>query len=134
MLPGNLFCYGPNELVAFCASTTREPRSKDKGNSKAIVAILVSGLTNGIYNLPYTDALVGPLGNMGVELIMPVLRTSWYGWGMGSLAGDAEDLTDLIDELRKEKSQSLISFVTLLFLLSYMAVIPISLNIFLQID
>ncbi len=105
MLPGNLFRYGPNELVAFCASNPCKPSNKAEGRKKAVVVILVSGLTNGIYNLHYTDTLVKMLGKIDVELVMPVLRTSWYGWGMGSIAGDADDLTELIDELKEQKSQ-----------------------------
>ncbi len=98
MLPGNLFRYGSNSMVAFRASGP-----KPRKNTKPHVAVLVAGLSDGIYNLPCTDVLVKELGKIGVELVMPVLRTSWSGWGMNSLESDAEDLTELIDELQKQE-------------------------------
>ncbi len=90
-------------MVAFRASNPHESESPRDG--KPLVAILESGLGDGIYSLPIIDNLVEELSRVHVELVMPVLRTSWYGWGTGSLAGDTEDLTELIDELQKEESQ-----------------------------
>ncbi len=103
MLPGKLFRYGSNKMVAFRASNPHE--SESPKNKKPFVAVLVSGLQDGIYSLDVTDTLVEELSRVNIELVMPVLRTSWSGWGMGSLAGDAEDLTELIDELQKEEGQ-----------------------------
>ncbi len=106
MLPGKLFRYGSkdDELVALRASNP-SARDKPASRTKAVIVILVSGLTNGIYNLPYTDPLVEGIGKLNVELVMPVLRSSWHGWGAGSTHKDAEDIAELINELKKQESQ-----------------------------
>lgn len=86
MISGSLFVYHPEkDLVAF----TTHP-------SSSVALILVAGLSGGLLSLPYTEPLADKLSHSNISLIMPLLSSSYHGYGTSTLAMDAQELTMLL--------------------------------------
>ncbi|KAI8048835.1 hypothetical protein BDF22DRAFT_701526 [Syncephalis plumigaleata] len=67
--------------------------------------ILIAGLTEGPLALPFTTALDRALADMQCDLIMPVLSSSYLGYGTGLLGRDVEELDCLLERLYEDNPQ-----------------------------
>jgi pimeloyl-ACP methyl ester carboxylesterase len=97
-IKGELFVYdAKHRLVAFKSGSVDSRRS----------IILVGGLTDGLCSLPYVDELNSSCQKNGYTLIQLIMRSSYSGFGVGSLANDAEDLQSLIAKLIEQGISSI---------------------------
>jgi pimeloyl-ACP methyl ester carboxylesterase len=97
-LSGDLFIYAPNR-VAFesLVPSTVPPTLK---------CILLGGLSDGLFPVPYTTALASMCFEWNEEkggtpftasLVQPILSSSYTGFGHGDLDRDVEELDELMD-------------------------------------
>jgi hypothetical protein len=63
--------------------------------------VLIAGMTEGLDALPYTHALRDAIADRGYALVQAQLKSSYDGWGVGSLTEDAKDLAMLLYRLAK---------------------------------
>ncbi|QDZ23332.1 alpha/beta-hydrolase [Chloropicon primus] len=90
-LDGTLFKYGPKSAnVAF----------RYGKNDK--VAIVVGGLTDGLFATSYVDPLCRELDGLGISTVQTLLTSSHQGYGVCSLDEDAGELADLVSALQRE--------------------------------
>jgi pimeloyl-ACP methyl ester carboxylesterase len=61
--------------------------------------ILLGGLSDGLWPVPYTAQLESAIGAIGWSLVQPILSSSYTGFGHGSLDRDVAELDELIDHL-----------------------------------
>lgn len=94
-VPGTLHVYQPSERLVYFESS---PSSSSTRNS----VIFVGGLGDGLAATPYLPPLAGALHAQGWSLIQVLTRSSYSGWGMGSVDRDAEDLHALEKYLRRD--------------------------------
>eukprot|EP00033_Pygsuia_biforma_P005596 GCRY01006181.1.p1 GENE.GCRY01006181.1~~GCRY01006181.1.p1 ORF type:complete len:330 (+),score=49.04 GCRY01006181.1:66-1055(+) len=66
------------------------------------IAVLLSGLTDGLWSLPYSRHLADSLRAKGWILVQPILRSSYLGYGTSSLKEDAEDIHALLRHLSQQ--------------------------------
>ncbi|OSX77818.1 hypothetical protein BU14_0131s0001 [Porphyra umbilicalis] len=63
--------------------------------------LLLGGLTDGLLPTPWTPALAAAVGTAhGVATVQATLRSSYGGYGVASLATDAEDIAALVAAVR----------------------------------
>jgi pimeloyl-ACP methyl ester carboxylesterase len=86
-LQGELFLYAQGR-AAF-ESPTSSPNK----------CILLGGLSDGLWPVPYTADLESAIGAIGWSLVQPILSSSYTGFGHGSLDRDVTELDELIDHL-----------------------------------
>ena len=82
---GSLFCYHPN-LAAFesvAPSESELPRKK---------LILIGGLSDGLIPTPYTQDLERECHRLGWSFVMPVMSSSYLGFGNGDLERDTQEI------------------------------------------
>jgi pimeloyl-ACP methyl ester carboxylesterase len=96
MLNGKLLKYSKGGLVSFLHG------------SHPNVCILIGGLTDGPLSLPYTNKLAEKLDQLNFSLALPVLRSSYAGYGISSLSEDSEDLCNLISTLQLKEEGKVI--------------------------
>ena len=90
-MQGTLFKYGPGPAhVAF----------KSGNFNRHLVA--VGGLTDGILFTRYIPLLEKHLQAQEISLVQPLLTSSHQGWGLGSVARDADELYLLMQMLKKD--------------------------------
>ena len=68
--------------------------------------MLVGGLTDGLFAVPYWLPLAAALADRGVALVQPLLSSSHAGWGTASLDGDAAELGLLGRHMREQRGGS----------------------------
>ena len=96
---GRLFVYsGKYKLVALLKEPST-PQHEDVDNVKKAV-IFVGGLGDGFLCCPYIPLLSEQINAAGWSFIQPLLRSSYKGYGMSSIANDTEDLTVLLRHIR----------------------------------
>ncbi|GAB0491873.1 hypothetical protein MMPV_003128 [Pyropia vietnamensis] len=125
-MDGTLFRYDPlRNLVAFVSfppPLTASDASSSPGDASAVAGaaagavaadsaaasppgvsaylILLGGLTDGLLPTPYTPALAAAVGvTHRVATVQATLRSSYTGYGVASLATDAEDIAALVAHL-----------------------------------
>uniref|UniRef100_A0A060T1W2 ARAD1C24134p n=1 Tax=Blastobotrys adeninivorans TaxID=409370 RepID=A0A060T1W2_BLAAD len=69
------------------------------GNAHKRVVVFVGGLGDGLFTVPYVTPMAEELDNVGWGVVQVLLRDSYLGWGTGSLAKDAQDITKAISYL-----------------------------------
>eukprot|EP00899_Mesostigma_viride_P019307 jgi/Mesvir1/27378/Mv07184-RA.1 len=82
-----------DELAAF--------RSGDHPDN---VAIFIGGLSDGLLACPFVPGLAATLDEMGWSLVQPLLRSSYGGYGVGSLREDSEDLCALLRTVKPKRA------------------------------
>ena len=65
-------------------------------------AIVIGGLTDGLFACSYVSSLSNVLDQRGVSVVQTLLSSSYYQYGISSLDMDARELTDLAAYLRSE--------------------------------
>ena len=104
LLSGHLLTYSSG-LCAFLHNGGCNSRSPSS------YCVLVGGLTDGPGGLPYAEKLAKALEReCSVSLVMPVLRSSYAGYGISSLEKDAEDLSELILSLPSSGGGNIVSY------------------------
>lgn len=102
-MPGTLFKYGPDALHTAFVSRGRgpapSPSSPSGGGGGARHAVLLGGLTDGLFAVPWAERLAERLAPLGWDLVQPLLRSSYSGFGVRSLDEDAADLALLAAHL-----------------------------------
>lgn len=83
-------------LIPRLASALSNPFA---GNHKRHV-ILVGGLTDGLFAVPYCKPLAYKLDDYSWGLVQPLLSSSHQGWGLASLDQDAAELNQLARHLK----------------------------------
>ena len=64
------------------------------GHRHTKYCVYVGGLTDGLLACRYVDQLAAALDEAGWALVQPVLSSSYTGYGISSLARDAEELSE----------------------------------------
>jgi len=101
-LSGVLYMYNPKtRLTAF---ESGNPHSSN-------VLVFIGGLTDGYNAVPYLPVLLEKLMAKGWSLVQTTLRSSYLGYGIGSLQDDSDDLDVLVRYLIKERSKKRIVFL-----------------------
>ncbi|CDK28214.1 unnamed protein product [Kuraishia capsulata CBS 1993] len=72
------------------------------GFSSKKTLVFIGGLGDGFATLPYLPALSTSLNKIGWSVVQIYIRSSYIGWGSGSLKRDAEDISQLVSFLRSE--------------------------------
>lgn len=105
-VPGVLRPYGSNRLVAFDFGDAVAARQSvlDPSCTRSCedfrVAVFLGGLTDGLLGVPYFQSLATKLKRLGfAHVLQPVLRSSYMGFGYGSLDQDVADLVELIRDV-----------------------------------
>lgn len=99
---GTLHVYDPaNRLVYF-----EQPPSASSSSSRCNSVIFVGGLGDGLAAVPFLQPLAQALHARTWSLIQVLMRSSYSGWGMGSVDQDAEDLHNLETYLRRRDVKS----------------------------
>lgn len=94
---GTLHVYDPaNRLVYF-------EQSPSSASSTSNSVVFVGGLGDGLAATPFLPPLAEALHAQGWSLIQVLTRSSYSGWGMGSVDRDAQDLRKLEEYLRRSE-------------------------------
>lgn len=101
-LPGELFSYAPNR-VAF-ESILPPTQSFSNTNRKRKVCILLGGLSDGLWPVPYTAPLAQALNTASWSLVQPILSNSYTGFGHGDLDRDVAELDELMKCLVEDRN------------------------------
>ena len=72
--------------------------------------VLIGGLGDGLLTIPYSPALAARLPAPW-RLLLPVLRSSYGGWGVSSLSSDVTQLTLLVHYLRRARPRGKVVFL-----------------------
>lgn len=90
---GTIHVYsGPSGPKLTCFEFGQEPLDQ--------VVLFVAGLTDGYMSVPYLDTLSNSLKNLGWGLVQAHIRSSYFGYGVGSLDKDIDDLSKCVSFLR----------------------------------
>eukprot|EP00899_Mesostigma_viride_P019305 jgi/Mesvir1/27376/Mv07184-RA.2 len=95
-MKGVLFEYSDGQGHALAAF-----RSGDHPDN---VAIFIGGLSDGLLACPFVPGLAATLDEMGWSLVQPLLRSSYGGYGVGSLREDSEDLCALLRTVKPKRA------------------------------
>eukprot|EP00928_Gymnodinium_smaydae_P001543 TRINITY_DN10560_c0_g2_i1.p1 TRINITY_DN10560_c0_g2~~TRINITY_DN10560_c0_g2_i1.p1 ORF type:complete len:597 (+),score=71.28 TRINITY_DN10560_c0_g2_i1:182-1792(+) len=95
---GSLFLYSSFGLAAFEATGPKGPCPR--------ALVCLGGLTDGLLSLRYLPRLAEKLRGDDWRVIQPVLRSSYRGWGVGSLQEDCEDLDVLLRFIAERRNVS----------------------------
>jgi pimeloyl-ACP methyl ester carboxylesterase len=101
-LTGHLFPYARNR-VAFESFPSSLESTTTTGDSVQIPnkCILLGGLSDGLWPVPYTTQLLDALPTNNWSLIQPILSSSYTGFGhSGGLDTDVAELDELLDYLK----------------------------------
>jgi pimeloyl-ACP methyl ester carboxylesterase len=111
-LSGDLFVYAPNR-VAF--------ESSPSPLASSLKCVLLGGLSDGLFPVPYTTALADMCAQLHPEsvadtsikasLVQPILSSSYTGFGHGDLDRDVEELDELLDCLFAQRQAETIVLV-----------------------
>jgi hypothetical protein len=96
-IPGTLHVYDPSERLVYFESM---PSSTSSAGCSSV--IFIGGLGDGLAATPYLPPLAEALHGQGWSLIEVLTRSSYTGWGMGSVDRDVEDLHKLEGYLRRK--------------------------------
>ncbi|CAB9507258.1 Conserved hypothetical protein [Seminavis robusta] len=104
-LQGSLFCYDANK-AAFesVPSGSSEPLPSKK-------CILVGGLSDGLMPTPYTQDLEKECHKLGWSFVMPILSSSYLGFGNGDLERDSQEISALMWYLTCHRSAETFALV-----------------------
>lgn len=101
---GELFTYHTQRhLVAF----------RTGEHSASLDCVLLGGLTDGLLPTPWAISLADRLQNHSTGLVMPQLTSSGtFGWALGSLERDAQEVQTLLQQLPQDRQYILIGHST----------------------
>lgn len=104
MLEGRLYRYrtSPAALQAF---------ESPAAHAFTRFVIYVGGLTDGLLACPYVDSLAAECARRRWALVQPIISSSYAGFGTGSVARDAAELSELAEHLRVARGATALALV-----------------------
>ena len=96
-LQGSLFCYDANK-VAFESLVPPKDDDRDGPLFPSKKCILLGGLSDGLLPTPYAQDLERECRMLGWSFVMPILSSSYLGFGNGDLARDTQEIRSVLRE------------------------------------
>eukprot|EP00299_Pterocystis_sp_00344_P007893 c2767_g1_i1.p1 GENE.c2767_g1_i1~~c2767_g1_i1.p1 ORF type:complete len:298 (-),score=73.89 c2767_g1_i1:28-921(-) len=100
-LQGVLLRYGPEAAqIAFCSPASQQSNGNIIWSQKAL--IMIGGLTDGLLATQYASTITTKANAQGWDAFQILIRSSYTGYGISSLARDSQDIDLLIAALKKQ--------------------------------
>lgn len=102
VLSGDMFLYASGRVAFESFPTTTTSAVSTQSFSATFPpnkCILLGGLSDGMFPVPYTSELATACAEVGWSLIQPILSSSYTGFGHGSLDHDVQEMDELLDYL-----------------------------------